>query len=286
MDSVRLAITRNRNRPFSGGFTLIELLLVMVILFLVVPGKGADYHRDGINILRNLLLVQTPTLSIHPYAWALVYEMYFYLLFGLVVILCRARAAWLGLALVAFALVMRASGAPIGKDIVPLSPNSFTFGAGLLLGCCHDRLRFSVHWSLAALASLPFLAAPFAGSRWGIQIAALMLLVLLAVKSRPGSKQASDPAMSTAKISLVPGLARRVLEILGDMSYALYLTHAVVLTVLKTVLRSRGPGMAVAFFAACLGTGMAYYLAVERPLTRYLRERCALNVQALKQNCR
>ena len=53
----------------------------VVLIFHFMASKGFAWHRDPINIVRNLFLLHNPAQSILGVSWTLVYELMFYAIF-------------------------------------------------------------------------------------------------------------------------------------------------------------------------------------------------------------
>lgn len=195
--------------------------------------------------------------------WTLNYEMLFYAVFALCVPLRRPAAiaaAVLALGLLVALAQVTALPGPLAfwSDPIVLE---FLFGV-LLAGSLPLgwRLRGGARLALAAFGAALFcldlsasLPRPLA---FGLPA---LLLVAAAVLGRPG---AALPA------------AERVAVLLGDASYAIYLTHPFPMRALAIVWPRlhlpAGLYPAVAL-AAILAVGLAVHVAVERPLMRRLR---------------
>ena len=55
----------------------LPVLILFVVLY-ALTGKGANYHYPIGDIIRNILLIKNPSRSIHPFAWTLVFQIFYY----------------------------------------------------------------------------------------------------------------------------------------------------------------------------------------------------------------
>ncbi len=229
----------------------------VVLSLLFVP------HRDAGTGLVTPLLVQ---------GWTLNYEMFFYLLMAAALVLPRR---WRLDALIATMAVLAATGALFGRETpaasVYLDSLLLEFAAGLALGALWTSgqvperaaaLRL-VGLSLAVLIGSAFLGAPAEHLRllaWGLPGAGLVFG--LAALERHGA---------------LPRLP--LLERIGDASYALYLSHTFVISVIGKLverllgdpaLKTAAPIVLLTLLAATV-VGLAVHRGIERPLLSALK---------------
>jgi exopolysaccharide production protein ExoZ len=206
--------------------------------------------------------------------WTLNYEMFFYLLFGVALVARRGAA----IAAVGAALLLIVVGQGVGLP-GPLAfwSNSIVleFVFGMLLA-----LAYRAGWRLPIWLAIPFAATgavllwlaaggQFGASlpravAWGLPAAALFAGVVLG--DRPDDRNLLTAAALT----------------LGDASYALYLTHALVIRFFRE-LAQRGvldPAQRPFLYAALVvmvscAVAIAVYRLFERPTTRLLQGRAA-----------
>ncbi len=201
--------------------------LVVLLLWLVRP-QWVFASNPHVELLASFLLWPSAHPPLLAVGWTLVHEMYFYLVFTLVVLLPKrwrlaALMAWGALVLGGAALGMAQLG-PVARLV--FHPLSFEFLGG----------------ALAALA-----LARFAGRGWGLVLAAgLMLFAAACAVSLSSGMQfwASwhrAAAFAPPAALLVYGAAgaeragrvfSKVLVWLGDQSYALYLSHVLSISAL------------------------------------------------------
>jgi peptidoglycan/LPS O-acetylase OafA/YrhL len=210
-------------------------------------------------------------LPLLPLGWTLNYEMFFYAVFAVALILPRVGA----IAAVSTLLVLMS----IAGALLPL-PQPLRFWAdsiilefvyGMLLAEAYIRgirlPRIAAVLAVAAGVAGTILYDPTVASNaalrgiaWGLPAAALFAGVVLSVPWRGGSS--------------------RVLHVLGAASYALYLTHPVVFIYMASYFRRLGlppysppPLMAALWLVGAVLVAGAIYFAFEKPVTRVLQRR-------------
>ena len=244
--------------------------LPVLVLFLVGPDTVNSSAENPPDVLASLFLLPQPGLPLLMVGWTLTFEMYFYLVFALVLLLPRsgrlpALAAW-GVLTLALAGAFAGSGNPwlatIGAPIVL----EFLFGAAV--GALVVRKKF-VTPLLCTTAGLVGTATA------------------LAVGDFPGTWYRALPVGLCLAVAVygVVGLEGRWrliapawLQRLGDASYSLYLWHVLVLSAVGRIVLVRLPAdplvhaAALAFSTALVIVSalIAYHL-VEQPLIRLFR---------------
>ncbi|MWV29093.1 acyltransferase family protein [Erythrobacter sp. GH3-10] len=248
--------------------------LLLVAILLVLRGQGTD----GGDLVRSLLLWPYPNafgaarfLPVLWVGWTLFYEMVFYLVFALFVMFSRGRAVFL-VAAALFAIVLAGKAFQPASFILSFAsqPVLLIFAAGMALALIREHGIVLPTW-LRVLALLLCIA----------------YLILVPVPQNPESlgfhylAWAGAPAVLLAVAVLGGQLtlpAPAVVNRMGDASYALYLLHVPAAHFWTWVWGTLGlPGGAWAFLVTLLtGTVIAswlFFLAVERPLTRWLNRR-------------
>lgn len=251
-------------------YWLATLLLVAVMLYL---GRGVP----GDWLFTSLMLFPTdtgafvgrPLFLLWP-GWTLFYEMVFYFLFGLG--LAWGRLPAIGVATTAIvALVVAGQVMDLhGAVLVSLTrPVLLIFLGGMALALFRERglsLPPSARWISLALALAAFLTVdPPAGPdtlglRYTLWAGLPALLLAIAVMGGP---------LHIAHARLVNRL--------GDTSYALYLLHLplTMLAISVFPLRFGAWPFLLAAIILAYGASLLAFLYVERPLTRFLNDRLA-----------
>jgi len=258
---VRFLLSRvNRIFPLYWVFTAIALLGYLVM------GDSLESDASDRNIVGSLALIplgHPPLLSV---GWTLTHELYFYLIYGLVLTLPpRFRA----IAAVAWAVmtiaVMAMPEAPANPWIaLAASPFNLLFLAGVLLAQFSNRLR-QMRWAsfLAVVIATGF--AVFTAAQGGFDS-------FVPVSSRVLAYGPFAIAIVWVFITWKPALPR-LMEEIGDASYSIYLSHILVISVMAragAALLGGGVVSGAMFYLgtllACLVFGMLSFRFLERRL--------------------
>jgi peptidoglycan/LPS O-acetylase OafA/YrhL len=245
---------------------IVSLLAIASYAAHVGGGRGDKLHPT--QLICSLMLLPQSSPPLVNVSWTLVYEIFFYVLFG-VVILSRA----FGLALlVAWQLAVLATYC-LGLDTAPtamlyLRPIALEFGFGMVVG---GLITSKPRWLDAAAVS------------WGCFACGVLLLGLFLARPEIGPRFATFGPASALIVYGVAALERagrlkspRWLVHLGDASYALYLINFSVLTLVASLfvrlhLQRFAPVLAPVLTLAGLAAGEILHMLVEKPLGRVLR---------------
>lgn len=224
-------------------------LLPVLVLFLVIPGIGLDWHRAPLNIIQNFLLIQNPERSILGVAWSLVYEIMFYAIFGLWVVGFGLPLRWLLAGWAGLVAVVHWLAQPLAGWIFLDSYNSyFLAGCTLALIYPHIQRRLPLAYLLAAL--LLFVTAPFIDNGFWAIFPTSILLCIVAMLYQPRQPY-------------------RYWLVLGDASYSIYLTHLTIIAIVTRVVKS--PWVIAPLFVLCLVCGLCFYYWVESFLRDWIK---------------
>lgn len=265
-----------------------------LLVFDLLARKGAP----SIASISNALLF-VPVLDTTRYAppaltvgWTLSFEFTFYLLIAALVALVKRRRALLALGIL---VVVSAAGAVIRPDVFILSWLTnpiyleFALGIGAYLLWRNGLLgRFRSIW----------IALGFAG------VAALVLELVVGFGSVSEAQYVVSGQLSLQRAALwglpvfavflavvpvsVSGarLHGRVLKLLGDASFSIYLAHIPVIMCMNLLLKTipiTPPADLVLVLGVVVASlaGLPYYVFVERPVTERLRRRLARRAHTL-----
>lgn len=271
-------------RGKTGSFFHKRLVRIVPIYWLVTTARLAnDALQHQVKplsvIIGSYFFIVLPNGQNEPLrpvltqGWTLTYEMMFYVLFGLALLLPKRQ----GLALVVGGIVAAVAVGSLFKPLLDLSPMTtapefylsplmLLFVVGIIISALWDRLpvmRFAVAapLSLVVLVSAGLLVAM--GQVPEVLIRPLMFLVsglavILAVRS-----------------SHFDGVVAYIFERLGDASYALYLCHILLITLTGRILEKlhiTSPGLIVAgALVAVVFGSLAIHRFVERPIMAFFR---------------
>ena len=264
---------------------------IMMFYFWVTYGMPAAPDRIAgpeealTYAIKSMLLIPQASEPILGLGWTLIHEMFFYIVFALILFLPKkyllpALIGWAALTL-AGSLIIRP--AAFGRNIPELmaSPLSLEFIAGGVAGWLVSRGRIAApqlcFYGGAALALLGLMFFPQNGeasytvSRVAIFTLPFFLLVYGAV-GREVSASRVYPAW---------------LMRLGDWSYSLYLTHYIVLVTLRRIYRIAAPDslkvgapgvwdnavFTVLAIVISIVTAAVFYSLVERPAIKFFRQK-------------
>lgn len=245
------------------------LLLPLILLYQLAPSAGDATNHDPLNAVASFFLVPYPDHPVIGAAWSLVYEVFFYVIFGLLIVLGRwfllALAAWI--VLIAHAQFTGLPGFPLSfwTDAYNLE---FLFGIGTALVLRNVRVRGA--GIFLALGTLGFAVCALSGfdfeTIWHTAGARLIFggfsaaIILGAVELERSGRLRVGRAMA----------------LLGSSSYAIYIAHGVAQSLTVHVLHRFAPALAIwqaciVVFVASAVAGLLFHRAVERPLTVWVR---------------
>ncbi|TQV74587.1 acyltransferase [Aliikangiella marina] len=253
-------------------------LMVAIAFFLPSVLKTAVF--DIPHAIKSFLFIPT----FHPkmdtmvwpvlvQGWTLNYEMFFYLIFGLMLLLSSASQRLWGLVTI-FALLIA-----LGLAIQPSNPLAATytnsllaeFIAGAILGHLYNQNRF-----------------PSGRSGWLFLILGVGFFLLAVVMPGWGGKRAIEWGIPSTLL-LIGAVAverngkiseNKLLKYVGDSSYSLYLVHTFVLGVVGfiwgkiTFQHYLFDVLAVILaIVACLIAGLISFYWIEKPIIRFFKKR-------------
>lgn len=254
----------------------------VALLFLAFPPAYlAGWRGDVRDMFLAFLLVPGYASGIIPPGWTLAYELYFYAVFALVLVLPAAPAV-VTLATVFLASV--AAGAIAGESLRGVSPlldlatnvQLLVFLAGVLIARAVLR---GEGVGARALARVPPLV-PLAMAVLGFAIAPV-----LHHGGHPATLTLGLPSIALvawAALAEAQGRVPRAVRAwswLGDSSYALYLVHILVMWHAAAWLGPHGDSLPAGLLAVALlvllslAAGLAIHHVFERPLMAWLRRR-------------
>lgn len=252
----------NRIYPLYWIFTGAALLGYAVM------GDSLTADAGTLNLVSSLTLAPAGQPPILMVGWTLTHELYFYLAYGLFLALPGRWRVWAAAGWGALSLVMAIlPGQPASPWVALLvSPFNLFFLAGMAIAAGQDRLA-SLRWPALAL----MLAGLAGGLYWS---------------HRTGLDGLTDPALRVAVLApfaigvvaaalawapRLPASFRRI----GDWSYAIYLSHILLIGVLARLMPRfidgaiwQSPLFYLVCLAGCLALGWISHQLLERPLLR------------------
>lgn len=240
------------------------VLFPLIAAYLAVPTLGKPEISAPAVMLNSPLLVGRTNHSTLAVAWTLFHELLFYALFGLAIIDRRLGMAAMTIWLAACAgVLVFGLSAPYA-----VQPINLLFGMGLAACLWLEKRRVPAPWALmtGGMAAFALLGLALDYTRWIDPRFSSLLFGLASTAFVLGGVEAERQGRITA-----PAVLKR----LGDASYALYLTHFTMLSILAKLFMKIAPLRAIpvpiAFLlvvAGCIAAGLAFHRLVERPLMR------------------
>ncbi len=268
--------------PFYWASTLALFSVVMV-----APHLLRSTQPDVLQLLCSIFFIprETAYAGMFPtlvLGWSLNYEMYFYVIFSLSLLLSKRLAPILCCAAItAILLAITASGAQNSSIQFYARPLVFEFVFGIVI-------FYLLYWVEKHRAALQDVAS---GKILLLLVLAVALVAIFFIESRQGfglPRQISSgiPAfLIVLSAILLERIYRvtvnsRILFLLGEASYILYLIHPyVVYGMLRTVLRGNHHGLpaTIAIIAVLMAISSAIaigiHLAFEKPVMGFLRRK-------------
>lgn len=244
------------------------VLVPLSLAYFLFPRAGVPSQHDPLNFVFSFLLLPYPAPPILGVAWTLVYEIIFYVLFGMVILFGRA----------AFPLL---SGWGAAVFVANLISTTFPFPFSTLL----DSANLEFLLGVSAAFALRHRAIPVPALLAVAGPACFLALMLLGppvidhpLASRLGYGIAAAAGMlGMVELERTGRIATpRLLRHLGAASYALYLIHGEAISVtIQVVTRathlSLPPVVAMTILVvAGIVAGVLFHRFVERPLGRRL----------------
>lgn len=261
--------------------------IVSAVLTIRLALDGGVDPRAIVNAVLFVPVADTERYTVTPLSigWTLSFEVTFYVLVALLVLLRLSRAP---LVLVGVIVALVALGIALRPEIWMLrwitNPMLLEFALGILVFIAWRRgwlARMRVVWAVVAVAGLLGLIVTAVVGVPGI--AALSNIVSGADSLlRVGVWGIPMTAVLLGALAFAgggrPGVVDRVLGGLGDASYSVYLVHLPVMVGVRmllglTPLRIPSDLLFLLLVAIGVASGLVYYRLVERPLTRWLRRR-------------
>lgn len=257
--------------------------LLLLPIFLVAPQLINSAQGNQIDLFRSFLLLPSETLPLLTVGWTLVFEMWFYLVFTILLALPR-RMMPIFLAIWAVVLVgLTITGATASSPTVNLVESPFALE--FIAGCTGYFLCKRSDGVIARILVLGG-AAGFIVSLvvWPLLIDSVTLLRALYLGISISLVLAGAVALEREQELVSYGALRWA----GDISYSVYLCHILILSLVGRVWAAMGEvvtiPLVICFFwvvavGSVIGVGAASFYGFERPVIAFLKGRRTANVQ-------
>ena len=271
-DRLRRYLTHRAVRIYPT-YWIVLLCVALPLYFVASPFEGDIRHPW--YMIRQILLLQTdrPVITV---SWTLVREVFFYALFATLIVNrslgCLALGTW-------FLASATIAGGAVGGGNVFTDPRNLQFLIGMTAAFIMLNHSISAPRALLALGCACLVACALYGG---------LVFGNLQNPAAPNLTMTAGLAASAIICALVElersggWRAAPALRYLGDSSYAIYLVHMPVLTVVIRLMVSahldRVMPLAVLFClaaAASVAGGAVFYQVIETPLRRVLKRATA-----------
>ena len=258
-------------RRFIRVYPVFWIVLFLMLVTHLVLNNEETCPTAFESVVQSFFLYLGDAPLIVGVSWTLTYEVIFYIAFGLLLFFPRHLAISL---IIGWALF---NAATYAFDIFPgtiLDTRPFVqFAIGTLLAVLVTTIKIPKSGIIIILATLVFLIPGMLnGTDAGHMSPALFWPMLFA------SSVMIVMGSPISDLSKVP--ANKLLCLVGDATYSIYLTHYIVLQVIYTLLISfdlletLNPTIFnLLLFAVLVALGCLFYIVVERPTLNFLRRR-------------
>jgi exopolysaccharide production protein ExoZ len=246
------------------------VLIPISILYFLFPGTGKPSQHDPVNFILSFFLLPNMNQPVLGVAWTLVYEIFFYTVFGLLIVI--GKRGWLVLLLWIVAILYFATFADQASW-----PQNFFFNS--------LNLEFLIGIVVARMLSIARVIYPGVFIIAGLIAFALICLLDFGEIYDP-SPLAQHVMLGTGAAAIIAGLVElerssritfgRFAQILGSASFSIYLVHSVIQSWVATTawqLMKGLPGELAWLFLIVIGigAGLLFHRFVERPLIEFIR---------------
>lgn len=253
---------------------------VVLAVYWIAPSIVNSAQENQFDLVASLLLLPDRYFPLLVVGWSLVHEVYFYLVFGVLLWLCNERqlpfAMLIWLLLVAVGNVSAATLPPDTSPTITVitHPMTFEFIAGCLIGLAIYRWRPRLSGTAVTFGVLLLaLVSVFPGLLGGLNLEdGWARIVVFGIPSALLVYGAVGLEF-TDRVTMPSWMER-----IGDASYSIYLSHVLVLSALGRVWWMTGwNGIAptslilLGSFFAVLAFGLASYSWLELPLLKLFR---------------
>ena len=260
------------------------VLIPLTAVFLFAPSHLTQFHEIHTNLLSSFLLLPQSGQQLLPVAWTLVYEMSFYLIFALLLTIQQrfifsAMVIWFFLELLQWLLFHQSSNRYLNFLSEPF-PIDFIFGTVVGLFYAKGMLRGSpVLYVLTLIAIIAIWPV-------GEMLGDMSPIIRVFVYGPPAALlvYTAITLETTARVS-----SPKVVVAIGNSSYALYIWHLPVLSVLAQGIASLHLRGIVWHFTAVfamivfmIAFAQGVYQFIERPMTRFLNARLTTSMSAAR----
>lgn len=245
------------------------VIIPIAVIYTLKPDLSKPELTAPSVIANSFLLIGVSTRASLAVAWTLFHEVLFYVMFAVLIVNRRVGTFVLGFWFVSCVAAAFVPASVVPPSFYPLGLVNTLFGLGL--GCFALTQRHSLPKPvfLATLGCLGFLTAGIFELRFGVPGPAFSVIGY-------GLSSALIVCGLVSRERVRPIAVPRMLLLLGDASYSIYLVHYPTLSIVARLwLKVFGKTVWVDFAylaiaAMATAAGVLFHLFVEKPVTRLL----------------
>jgi exopolysaccharide production protein ExoZ len=247
--------------------------LVVLLIWIARPDMVNASVQGPISLWCSFALFPADNLPLLAVGWTLIFEVYFYLIFGIVIAsrISIAGGMLIWLVIYGAACLELPATSPVGHLVT--SPLNLEFMAGAAVGIAWKRTLLPLRRGATLVAVIATVGGFYLASRLDIADSAHLELLRIALFGIPSVLIVYVVCAAEQKDrAAVPA----ILVSLGDWSYAVYLSHVLVLSALGRLVAVADRGAVGAAIVICAGliasngAGWALHRFVERPTLAFL----------------
>ncbi|KKQ67190.1 MAG: hypothetical protein US86_C0001G0117 [Candidatus Daviesbacteria bacterium GW2011_GWA2_38_24] len=267
-------------KRFARVFPIYWLINLLVIpLYFILPQFGQGYETEFKTIVKSLLLLPQSNLPIISVAWTLIHEMRFYIIFSLAILLGIKKfwpVSWLILSITLTFYFLRVAGIKYQTNFITGFLFSY-YNLEFLLGCLGAYLvqknRLKASKGILMLGVLSFLFSNIYYKIYSLRLDDSLRILFFGLPS--ALIVTSLAIQDKIKSSNIP----KLLLLIGNASYSIYLTHQIIISIATRVLIASGIqqliGLSILMMLSAtvaVSVGIAIHLYLEKPMVFYTRK--------------
>jgi len=216
---------------FTRIYPLYWFYTILLLPILFIKPEWVNSSQNGnVNILSSILLFPTETLPLVMVGWSLIHEIYFYIIFGLFLLLIDKskliKYTFIWLLLIIISNILIDYNLPLIKLII--NPLTVEFIAGILLGIYFLKYNHKISFS-KTLLFISFLSLLFISYlHESVEIQGWSRIMIYGVPS-------FLIVLFSIEVEKQGFVFHKYLILIGDASYSIYLSHLLTLNVVAKV---------------------------------------------------
>jgi exopolysaccharide production protein ExoZ len=247
----------------------------VIAMAFIIPKSVSDQERGWEYILKSFFLIPQRELPILGVAWTLSYEMFFYLVFGLLILVRQPLVRWVAVLWIAgsFLVSLCAPRTESFTIIFIFSHFNLEFAAGVLVAYLIQKGVRAPGGVILVLGLILFVVSIFIPRGFGGLLPDQLVRVLT---FGPGCALIVWGGVLLDLNRAQQSWVNRLLAVPGDASYSIYLVHHPTLAFLFATFGRHLAGListfgtCVVFMIIALAAGIAVHFFIEKPVLRLM----------------